>query len=184
MTAPLALTWSPLSEIFDRLLNKVCLKFLFNISKTLIQQDVSSGVLGRRGIGSCWSPFAPACGVFIRAFFYLWQQQSKYTTKVLPHSAFTRVKAASDGALLVWKHSYPAGSAEVSPDWRARCPSDFFLMVGLHIILGIRSYTVTVKQEIFLKPWLSSGFYFCFRNALDVFKSPDEIVNCVVVKIL
>ena len=57
-------------------------------------------------------------------------------------------------------------------------------MVGLHIILGIRSYTVAVKQEIFLKPRLSSGFYFCFRNALDVFKSPDEIVNCVVVKIL
>lgn len=46
VTALLAFTWAPLSDIFDRLLNKVCLKFLFNISKTLIQQDVSSGVLG------------------------------------------------------------------------------------------------------------------------------------------
>lgn len=45
VTALLAFIWSPPSKIFDRLLNKVCLKFLFNISKMLIQQDVSSGVL-------------------------------------------------------------------------------------------------------------------------------------------
>lgn len=45
VTALLVFTWSPQRASFDRLLNKGCLKFLFNISKTLIQRDISTGVL-------------------------------------------------------------------------------------------------------------------------------------------
>lgn len=35
----------PTEPNLDHLPHNVCLKFLFNISKTLVQQDVSSGVL-------------------------------------------------------------------------------------------------------------------------------------------
>lgn len=71
VTALLAFTWSPLSRIFDRLLNEVCLKFLFNISKTLIQQDASAGVPPCHQISSCWNPFTPVWNVFISAFFFI-----------------------------------------------------------------------------------------------------------------
>lgn len=50
-------------------------------------------------------------------------------------------------------------------------------MAVLNTVLGMRSYTMAVKQEISF--FLSSDFHFCFLDVsfLDVFLSPVEIGN-------